>query len=87
METSSWLIQIYAVTDEISQELIAGLLAGVEDLTVEATSEGSRRLVVVECSDPMQAPWVSQLVKAIDFGARLEHVATAPQPAPVKVVA
>jgi hypothetical protein len=72
----SWLIQIYAVTDDASQELIAGLLSGIEGLTVESPTSGAQRFVVVECSDSLQAGSVFKLVTSIDFGARLVHTAT-----------
>jgi hypothetical protein len=85
-----WLVQIYDVTDDASQELIAGLLSGIDGLTVESSTSGARRFVVVECSDAMQARSVFRLVTSIDFGARLLHTATGapvpePEPATVRV--
>ena len=74
--TPSWLVQIYEVTDDASQELIAGLLSGIDGLTVESPMSGSRRFVVVECTDSMQARSVFKLVHSIDFDARLLHTAT-----------
>ena len=72
-----WLVQVYDVTDSSSQELIAGLLSGIDSLTVEATTSGSRHFVVVECADSMQAQSVFRLVRSIDFGARLLHTTNA----------
>jgi hypothetical protein len=76
---AGWLIQIYDVTDDASQELIAGLLAGIDGLTVESPSSGSHHFVVVECTDSMQARSAFRLVKAIDFEARLLHTANGPK--------
>lgn len=72
-----WLVQMYEVADSSSQELIAGLLSGIESLTVEAATSGSRHIVVVDCSDSMQAQSVFRLVRSIDFGARLLHTTNA----------
>jgi hypothetical protein len=72
-----WLVQIYDVTDGSSQELIAGLLSGIDTLTVESSTSGSRHFVVVECADSMQAQSVFKLVRSIDFGARLLHTTNA----------
>lgn len=74
-----WLIQIYDVSDDASQELIAGLLAGIDGLTVETPSSGTHHFVVVECSDSLQARSVFRLVKSIDFEARLLHTANGPE--------
>lgn len=78
-----WLVQIYDVTDSASQELIAGLLSGIDTLMVESSTSGSRHFVAVECSDSMQAQSVFRLVRSIDFGARLLHTTNAPEKARV----
>lgn len=64
-------VQIYSVTDANSQELIVGLLSGIDDLSVQAATSGPDRLVVVECAEASQSRSVFRLVTSIDFDAAL----------------
>jgi hypothetical protein len=76
----SWLVQIYELSDEISQEILAGLLAGVSKLAVDAQSTPTDCFLIVECVDSAQAQWVRDLVTSVDHRARLIHTASGPRP-------
>jgi len=73
MADVSWLLQIYDVTDVVSQQRIVGVLRGVEALVVAPVTDGSDVLVVVESPDPALARSVFKLVSAVDVSARLVH--------------
>jgi hypothetical protein len=70
------IVQIYGVSDAHAQELIVGLLSGIDDLVVESATNGLERLVVVECVDNEQAISVRRVITAIDFDATLVHSAS-----------
>ena len=74
-----WIVQIYGVSDDHAQELIVGLLSGVEDLIVESAVSGPDRFVIVESPDDAQARSVGRVITAIDFEARLIHSANSRQ--------
>jgi hypothetical protein len=76
----SWLVQIYELSDEISQEILAGLLAGVSKLAVDAQSTSTNFFLIVDCVDSAQAQWVCHLVTSVDQQARLVHTASGPRP-------
>ena len=80
-----WIVQIYDVSDDYAQELIVGLLSGVDDLIVESAASGPDRFVIVECVDPAQARSVGRLITSIDFDARMVHSANSGVFAPVAV--
>ena len=76
----SWLVQIYELSDEVSQEILAGLLAGVSELTVDVQSTSTDFFLIVDCVDSAQARWVCHLVTSVDQQARLVHTARGPRP-------
>jgi len=65
------LVQVFAVSDVRAQELIVGLLSGVQDLEVEAARSGPDFFVITECDAAVQAESVGRIVSSIDFDARL----------------
>ena len=65
------LVQVFEVSDARAQELIVGLLRGVQDLEVEAARSGPDFFVITECDDAFQAESVARIVSSIDFDARL----------------
>jgi len=67
------LVQIFEVSDARAQELIVGLLAGVDDVEATPASSGLGLLVTTACADANQAHWVSKLVTSIDFDAELVY--------------
>jgi len=67
------LVQVFEVSDGRAQELIVGLLRGVQDMGVEAARSGPGFFVITECDDAMQADSVARIVTSIDFEARLTH--------------
>jgi hypothetical protein len=67
------LVQVFEVSDGRAQELIVGLLRGVQDMGVEAAQSGPDFFVITECDDAMQADSVARIVSSIDFEARLTH--------------
>jgi len=70
---SEWLIQIFAVSDALAQELIMGLLGGFDDVVVSAATNGSDHFVVTECGDAMRARAVFWTVTAVDVHASVVH--------------
>jgi len=68
-----WFIQIYDVSSSAAQEVIVGLFALVDNLTVEAASSGPDHYAIIECSDESQARSVHDLVMAVDPNAKLVH--------------
>jgi len=72
-------LQIYLVTSQTSQKLIAGLLAGFTDVAVDVVSSDFDHFVVVECAGGREAVDVRRRVRAIDPDVRLIHTST-PQP-------
>jgi hypothetical protein len=70
---AEWRLQIYLVSDQTSQELIAGLLAGIDSLVVDVVSSDFDEFVVVESTGEREAYEVFRLVQAIDPGATLVH--------------
>lgn len=75
---TSWVVQIFALSDARAEELISGLLAGIADIVVESAHSGSDRFIVIESADPVQAQSVLRIVTSIDFRARLVHTSSAP---------
>jgi hypothetical protein len=73
---TSWVVQIFAISDARAEELIVGLLAGVKDVVVERAVSGSDRFVITECADSFQAGSIARIVTSIDFEARLVHTAS-----------
>lgn len=67
------LIQVFEVSDGRAQELIVGLLRGVQDMRVEAAHNGPDFFVITECDDALQADSVARIVNSIDYDARLTH--------------
>ena len=76
---AEWRLQIYLVSDQTSQELIAGLLAGIDSLVVDAVSSDFDEFVVIESTGDREAYEVCRLVQAIDPDATLVHTSI-PQP-------
>ena len=76
---AEWQLQIYLVTSQTSQELIAGLLAGFTNVVVDVVSSDFDHFVVVECAGGHEAFEVRRLAQAIDPDVRLIHT-SAPQP-------
>jgi hypothetical protein len=76
---AEWRLQIYLVSDQTSQELIAGLLAGIDGLVVDVVSSDFDEFVVVESAGEREAYEVSRLVQAIDPGVTLVHTSV-PRP-------
>ena len=76
---AEWRLQIYLVSDPTSQELIAGLLAGIDSLAVDVVSSDFDEFVVVESPGEREAYEVFRLVQAIDPGVTLVHTSV-PQP-------
>ena len=70
---SEWLIQIFAVSDALAQELIVGLLGGFDDVVVSAATNGSDHFVVAECGDSMRARAVFRIVTSVDVHASVVH--------------
>ena len=64
-----WLIQTFAVSDALAQELIVGLLGGFDDVVVSAATHGSDHFVVTECGDSMRARAVLRTVTSVDVHA------------------
>jgi hypothetical protein len=76
---TEWRLQIYLVSDPTSQELVAGLLAGIDSLVVEVASSDFDDFVIVESTSGREAHEVRQLMQAIDPDARLVHTSV-PRP-------
>lgn len=73
------LLQVFEVSDERAQELIVGLLRGVQDMSVEAAKSGPDFFVITECDDAVQADSVARIVNSIDFDARLTQTGYDPR--------
>lgn len=82
MDKADWLVQIYELTDTHAQDLVAGLLAGVDDLTVNAGPNGPDHFATVVLRDASKAQSVYQLVTSVDPRAVLIHSSTERAPAP-----
>ncbi len=74
---SDWHLQIYLVSNQTSQELISGLLAGIDTLAVEVASSDFDSFVVVESASSREAYEVLRFVEAIDPDVKLIHQSTA----------
>ena len=68
-----WLIQTFAVSDALAQELIVGLLGGFDDVVVSAATNGSDHFVVTECADPVRARAVFRILTSVDVHASVVH--------------
>jgi len=77
---AKWRLQIYLVSDQTSQELIAGLLAGIDSLVVDVANSDFDHFVIVESASSDEAYEVLRFVQAIDPGMKLVHMG-ASQPA------
>jgi hypothetical protein len=82
---SEWLIQIFAVSDALAQELIVGLLDGFDDVAASAATDGPDHFVVTECVDPMRARSVLRMVTSVDVKAAVVHTSNGPVE-PLKVL-
>lgn len=79
---AEWRLQIYLVSNQTAQELIAVLLAGNDRLVVDVVSSDFDHFVVVECAGGHEAFEVRRLVQAIDPDVRLIHTGAPQQVAP-----
>jgi len=75
---TSWVVQIFAISDVRAEELIVGLLGGITDVVVQRAGSGGERYVVTECGDVAQAHSIRRIVTSIDFDARLVHITSGP---------
>jgi len=75
---TTWVVQIFGVTDAEVQELLAGLLAPVTTLAVETATNGSNHYLIVECGDAGEAQRVFAVVRSVDPAARLLHSSSSP---------
>lgn len=66
----SSIVQVFEVSDSHAQELIVGLLSGV-DVGATAETRGVNLVVATRCVDDFQAASVARLVRSIDPDARL----------------
>jgi hypothetical protein len=82
MDRPDWLVQIYELTNGRAQDLVAELLTGVDNLTVNAGPNGQDHFMTVVLRDTSKAQSVYQLVTSIDQGAVLIHSSTEQAPAP-----
>ena len=73
-----WRLQIFLVSDQTSQELIAGLLAGIDSLVVEVSRSDFDSFVVVESPSQEEADEVQRFVEAVDPGVKLIHTTIEP---------
>jgi hypothetical protein len=73
----SWVVQVYAVSNEALQQLIVGRLRKIDGVAVEPIVKGRDVLVVVESPDRPHAGWVAKAVDFIDPSASLVHAAPA----------
>jgi hypothetical protein len=76
MDETDWLVQIYELTNGDAQDLVAGLLAGVDDLTVNAGPHGQDHFVTIVLRDTSKAQSVYRLVTSVDPRAVLIHSST-----------
>lgn len=76
MGEQDWLVQIYEMTDTRAQELVAGLLTGVDGLTVSTGPSGPDHFVTVVLRDATRAQSVFQLMTSVDSKAVLIHSGT-----------
>ena len=74
---AEWRLQIYLVSDRTAQELIAGLLGGIDSLVIEVANSDYDSFVVVESTGVREAYEVHRLVQTIDPDVRLIHTSTA----------
>ena len=70
---AEWRLQIYLASDQTAQELIAGLLAGIDSLAVETARSDFDSFVVVESASQQEADDVFRFVAAVDPGVKLIH--------------
>lgn len=70
-------VQIYLVSNPTLQELIAGLLAGIDSIIVEIASSDLDEFVIVESACRQDADDVLRFVQAVDPGVKLVHTSTA----------
>ncbi len=74
---AEWRSQIHLVSDQTAQELIAGLLAGIDSLVVRVANSDFDFFVVVESASIREAHEVQRLIQAIDPGVSLIHSSSA----------
>ena len=75
----SWIVQVYAVSNEALQQIIVGRLRKIDGVTVEPATKGRDILVVVESPDGPHAGWVARTVDWIDPAASLLHSFAGPR--------
>lgn len=82
MDKPDWLVQIYELTDAHAQNLVAELLAGIDDLTVNPGPNGPDHFVTVVLRNASKAQSVYQLVTSVDPKAVVIHSSTEQAPSP-----
>ncbi len=70
---AEWRLQIYLVSDRTSQELIAGFLAGIDSIVVEAASSDFDHFLIVESATCREADEVLRFIQAVDPDVKLVH--------------
>lgn len=74
---AEWRLQIYLVSDQTAQALIAGLLGGIDSLVIEVANSDFDSFVVVESTGIGEANEIHRLIQAIDPDVRLIHTSSA----------
>jgi hypothetical protein len=77
VQDSNWIVEIYAMADEVAQNIVGAGLRGVEGLTVEPAVSGPDRFLIVDCSSHAQAVSVRRFVTTLDPSAMVIHTSTA----------
>jgi hypothetical protein len=68
-----WVLQIWNLSDVDAQELVLGLVRGLDGVTAEPAHSGPDYYLTVECRDVSQARSVASLVVSVDPAATLIH--------------
>ena len=75
-----WVVQIYEMADADAQNMVGGILSGIDGLTVELAVSGPDRFLIVDCSTAVQAVSVHRFVTAVDPNAVVIHTSTGSEP-------
>lgn len=78
VNTASWLIQVYEMTDLSAQQSAVTLLSSTPGLTVDARTCDRGSYVTLECTDAIHALAVHELVMMADSHAELVYLSACP---------
>lgn len=63
---SSWMVQVFEMSDDEAQRVVGGLLSGIDGISVELAFRGPDRYLVASCESAAHAIAIQRFMTAVD---------------------